>query len=384
MSGSAKPVSMQDLINQNAGQRMWFVRNGVNMSQPVDTRVLVGAPNGQQVTIPMRPVGLLKSITVEVEFNLAQTAAETLTRTALGPANIFSNITFLDLNNNTRISVPGWYLTTLATMRRGAAFGAVFTNDSPYGMGAKNYNVMNAPSTITTTQACRFFYEVPISYSDMDLRGCIPLNVTGATAQLQLTVNQNFVASSASTDATESVYQSSTTAQATPSNFKITTTQNYLDQIPAGAIPVLDAQTVYQLQYTTFTGMAANQEFAMPYGNQREFMSTTVWYDNAGVLNAGTDVNYFSLVTANITNLWKKDAYKSGLDVRIAVGNDAPLGMYYFDHRQAPINTATFGNMQLVANLAGVTNANGSILKVGWEFFTMVQIATRISSLSGG
>lgn len=384
MSGSAKPVSMADLITQNSNQRQWCVRNGVAMSQPVDVRTLVGAPGGQQATIQLRPVGLLKSLTVEVEFDLAQSAAETLNRTALGPANIFTNITFLDLNNNTRISVPGWYLTTLASMRRGAAFGAVFTNDSPFGMGAKNYNAINAPSSITTVQHVRFFYEVPITYSDMDLRGVIPLNVTGATAQLQLTVNPNIVASSASADSTESVYVSSTTAQAVPTNFKITTTQNYLDQVPPGAIPVLDAQTVYQLQYTALTGMAAGQDFPIPYGNQREFMSTTVWYDNAGVLNAGTDVNYFSLVTANITNLWKKDPWKAALDVRIAVGDDAPLGMYYFDHRQAPINTATFGNMQLVANLNSITNSAASVLKVGWEFFTMVQIATRISSLAAG
>lgn len=384
MSGTAAPVSMADLITQNANQRMFCVRNGINMSQPVDVRTLVGTPNGQQSTIQLRPVGLLKSLTVEVEFDIVQTAAETLNRTALGPANIFTNITFLDLNNNTRISVPGWYLTTLASMRRGAAFGAVFTNDSPFSMGAKNYNAINCPSAVTASQHIRFFYEVPISYSDSDLRGVIPLSVTGATAQLQLTVNPNIVASSAAADATESVFQSTTTAQAIPTNFKITTTQNYLDQIPPGAIPVLDAQTVYQLQYTALTGMAAGQDFPIPYGNQREFYSTMVWYDNAGTLNAGTDVNYFSLVTANITNLWKKDPWKAALDVRVAVGDDCPPGMYYFDHRQAPINTATFGNMQLVANLNNIANANASILKVGWEFFTMVQIATRISSLAAG
>jgi hypothetical protein len=377
-------AQMQQIIAQNAAQRQWCIKNGVAMSQIVDTRTLTGTPNGQQPVILLRPVGLLKSVIVQVDFDIAQTAAETLTRTALGPANIFSNITFTDLNNNQRISTPGWHLTSLATMRRGSAFGAVYTNNSPYGMGADNYSAILCPATVSTTQHVRMFYEIPVAYSDYDLRGAIPLNVTGATAQIQLTVNQNLVAASTTTDATESVFQSSTTAQAVPTNFKITTYQNYLDQIPSANLPILDLQTVYQLQYTSLQGLAAGQDFPIQYGNQREFYSTTVWFDQNGTLNPGSDVNYFALTTANFTNLWKKSPQKAALDTRLAIGNDTPLGMYYFDHRKAPINTATFGNMQLVINPLSVAGANTSLVKVGWEFFTMVQLATRISSLAAG
>jgi hypothetical protein len=385
MSGSAAPASsdqIRQIYAQNAAQRNWCVQNGLEMSQPIDTRTLAGTIPGQQVTIPLRPVGLLKRLVVEVSFNLAQTAAETLTRTALGPANIFSNITFFDLNNNTRISCSGWYLTIMATVRRGSAYGANFTNDTPFGMGTRNYAAQICPSTVTTAQIVRFFYEVPISYSNTDLRGAIPLATTGATAQLQLTVNPNIVVGSGVTDATEAVFQSSTGAVAVPTNFTITTYQEYLDQIPPGMIPIIDVQSIYNLQTTPFTSMAVGQDFAVQYGNQREFYSTTAWYDNNGALDGNFDINYWALLTANITNVWKKDPWKAAMDVRGLLGNDMPAGMAYFDHRNRPINTAVFGNMQLIMNPKTVNSATGSILKIGWEFFTMVQYATQLTSLA--
>jgi hypothetical protein len=40
--------------------------------------------------------------------------------------------------------------------------------------------------------------------------------------------------------------------------------------------------------------------------------------------------------------------------------------------------------MQLILNPKVVTSANASILKVGWEFFTMVQYATQLTSLASG
>src|SRR5690606_15860327 len=89
----------------------------------------------------------------------------------------------------------GWHLHALATARRAGAFGAAFTNDSPVSMGS-NFEVIHAPAAVTTEDEIRMFYEIPVCYSDNDLRGAIYANVVNAQGQLQLTVNPNLVVGS--------------------------------------------------------------------------------------------------------------------------------------------------------------------------------------------
>jgi hypothetical protein len=384
MAAQQTQMTAQQVMDMNMNQRRFCFQRGLNMRQIIDSRVLQGDPRGQQFAIPLKAVGLLKRLTVEVSFTIAQTAAETLNRTILGPANIFSNIMFTDLNSLVRINAPGWYLTLLATMRRGAAYGGVYTNDSPYGMGGRNFDAMVCPSSITTAQTVRMFFEVPITYSDSDLRGCIYLATTNATAQLQLTVAQNFVASSAATDTTGAVFQSTTTAQAIPTNFTVTTYQEYLDQVGAANVPILDQSTLYNLLTTQVTGMSVGNDFPVTYGNQREFQSTIALFNNNGQLNKGTDVNRFSLVAANNTPIFSMDPWKIAMETRALVGADMPPGVYYFDHRQMPIQTVNYGNMALNINASQVNSGTGSVLNIGWEFFTYVNVATTLGSLQAG
>jgi hypothetical protein len=108
----------------------------------------------------------------------------------------------------------------------------------------------------------------------------------------------------------------------------------------------------------------------LPYANFRSYLSTLVIYDNAGVLNAGTDINYFSLATANAMNLFKYDPFVAQLiNGRNKINDDWPLGTYYFDHRAKPLSTLTFGNMQLNVNPSSV-GAN-ALLLVGYEYFAL-------------
>jgi hypothetical protein len=377
-----KQMSAQDVMNMNNAQRQYVLARGLNMRQTIDTRTLQGNPAGQTFAIQLKAVGLLKRLTVEVSFQIIQSAAETLTKTVLGPANIFSNIQFTDLSNLVRINAPGWYLTILASMRRGAAFGAVFTNDSPYGMGARNYPAIVCPTTVTTPiQTVRMFFEVPITYSDQDFRGIINLSTVNASAQLQLTVNQNLVVANTTTDATGAVFQSSTTALGTITNFQVITYQEYIDQIPAAQVPILDQSTLYNLLTTAVPGMTVGNDFPIYYGNQRQFQSTLAFYNNNGAMNAGTDVNNFSLVAANNTPIFKMDPWKIAMETRALIGDDVPPGMYYFDHRTMPIVTTNYGNMALNMNPSAVGSATGSILNVAWEYFTFVNVATTLASL---
>jgi len=158
----------QQQLNANMQARQYVIENSIDMWQQLPPQSQVGAnPRGTVFNFQARNVGLIKRFVIEVSGTFVQSAAETQTRTAFGPSNIFSQIVLTDLNNFQRISTTGWHMYLLGTARRQRAFGSAFTNDSPVLQGS-NISVAVAPSPLTTVQTFRFFYEVPVSYSDTD------------------------------------------------------------------------------------------------------------------------------------------------------------------------------------------------------------------------
>jgi hypothetical protein len=384
MSGSAAPQMSPAQANANASQ---LVRAySTELKQQIYSQTLTGTIPGQVVNIPFRNVGLIKRLIVKINFNLAQSAAESLTRSYLGPSNILSNVQLVDLSNTTRINTDGWHLHQLASVRRGAAYGAAFTNDSPVA-NSNLFNVISAPASITSVQPVQMFYEIPVAYSDSDLRGAIYSNVVNATGQLSLTVNPALVAP-IGVDYQFSAYTSSTAAIGTITNFQITVYQVYLDQLPQAKngqpiLPVLDLSTNYYLNTTSVNGLAVGVDNPISYSNFREFLSTMLVYDNNANLNPGTDINRFKLMTANQLALFDVDPFTQAMDTRNEIGNDMPAGVYYFNHRKKPINTVQYGNMQLMVNPKTVGSATGSVLRVGFESMGIVNMVTQAGSLYG-
>jgi P3 major capsid protein len=374
----AKPAMAQrDPRADNMMARQAVLERTIDMWQPLPPITPVGDPRGQILNFQAKNVGLIKRFVVEVSFTLVQSAAETHTRTAFGPANIFSNITLTDLNNLQRINTTGWHLTFLATARRRQAMAAAFTNDSPVLMGS-NFPVGVCPSPLTTIQTIRFFFEVPVSYSDIDLRGAIYAATTGANVNLQMTVNPTLVAVTGA-NPTLSVYQSTTAAVGTIASFTVTVYQNYLDQIPMyenrPILPLIDLSYAYMAINTVLIGLAVNQENSIAYANFRSYMSTTVVYDNFGSASTpGADVGYWAIQVANSTNVIKFGPYMSSFMTRSIIQDDYPAvaarSVYYFDHRTRPINTDQFGNQLLVLNPAQVQAATSQVL-VGYEMLAL-------------
>lgn len=367
----------------NLQNRNLVLAHSLEMQQIIFQTTLSGTPGGQVINIPVRNVGLIKKFLVLVEFDLAQSAAETLNRTKLGPSNILSQVVFNDMSNQQRISTPGWHLHLLATARRKVPFGAAYTTDSPVAIGS-NLPVMNAPAAVTTSQHIRQFYEVPLAFSDYDLRGAMFAGVLNATSTLQLTVNPSIVAASTA-DSVLSAYQSTTGATGTITNFKVTVYQVYLDQLPSNGgvpiLPMLDLGTAYMLNQTVFTGFAVGQDNPIPFANMRDFLSTILIIDQNGTLNKGTDINNFSLTSANYTNIFKKEVFGQALETRNLIGDDFPDGSYYFDFRNKPISTVNYGNMQLNVNPSSFA-ANATVL-VGFEAMSAINMVTMGGSLPG-
>lgn len=358
----------------------------VNMWQNLNAISPASAPPGTTLTQPLRNVGLVKRLLIKLNATVTAGATSTQTLTPAGLANLVSNVQFVDLANNTRINTSGRHLVWLSSVKRRRPWGAAMTTDTPFGM-ASTYVVNKAASSISANgnTAIQLILEVPFVRNDLDLRGVLEAEVSNATMQVQLTLNPNmFVASTG--DPTTAMYQSAGSDLATLSAVSWTIYQNYLDQLPrdpntrAPLRPSLDIGTAYVLLETPGGLPVVNQDYGIQFTNLRRFLSVMLTYDNAGVLNAGTDIAYMAVVSANFTNIEKFDPLTQALKGRIALGTDMPKGSYYLDFNDRPIDTSQYGNMQIIFNASSVGGSTANVL-ADWEAYGVIGLVNQGGSL---
>jgi hypothetical protein len=397
-SGSSGQMSPQQI---NALQRQTVLRNSVEMTQQIFSTTIAAAITSANNVLNINPrnVGLVKRFIVEIAGTAtANTGAGT--STVYGLAKLLSNVQFLDLNNNVRINTDGVHLSALKQVKNReialsaqpistSATDAMLAGQFVSSGTAPNFIVINyPPAPATGGSAFRAVFEIPLAYSDDDLRGAIYLNVVNATAVLQLTLNPNAFATTSATDTTGNVWSSGANPQGTITNTTVTVYQVYLDQLPVGQngviLPTLDLSTVYELKMTTLSGQVVALDFPYPYANFRDFLSTLITWNSTGAtagLKNGSDVNYFALQSANFTNIWKIDPLLAAQKTREIIGSDLPLGTYYFSHRKKPLSTVQYGNLQLILNAASLT-AGVSYENVYVEDFALVNALTSAGSLA--
>jgi len=395
-SNANGPNAYAQMYKQNMAIRNLIVHGipeqgvppAVDMWQPLNPILANGAGFGSVLTAQLRNVGLVKRLLVVISGTITTIAGNAHTLTPLGLANAFSNITFTDLANNQRINTTGWHLVAVSSAKRRRVWGAALTSDTPLGYG-NNYSNPGAPSAIAAASSGNFqmVFEVPFVRNDHDLRGLIMGSVATATMQVQCTVNPSFCVA-AGADPTGAVYQSASATPGTLSNLKFQVYQNYLDQIPRQAngapiLPALDVGTAYVLNNTSSATPIANQDNSFPFVNQRQFLSTTMVYDNAGVLNAGTDITAWKLTSANFTNISYLDPLTQAFMGRVRIADDFPKAMYYMDFNDRPIDTSVFGNMQLILQPSNVGGA-GAVVLLGWESYGIIGQINQGGSIPSG
>lgn len=391
VSGAASGPSPADL---NMMARSAVLANAVEMTQQIFSTTIAAPTAGNNVVnITPRNVGLIKKFIIEISGTY--TSVGVAAPTAFGLSNLLSNVLFTDLNNNQRINTIGPHLALLKQVKHKTSdptSSPVSQSQSDAGMLAgqfiaaaalPNFPVIVYPMPSTAGAAFRAVFDIPLAYSDNDLRGAIYANVVNATMQLQLTLNPNPAPGGA--DNTLAVWATATGAL---TNVTITVYQVYLDQLPAGqggvVLPLLDLATIYELKSTQFTAMTAGLDYPVPYANFRDFLSTTAIFNSTGAtagLKNGSDINYWSLQSANFTNLFKIDPLLSAQITREIIQSDLPLGTYYFSHRKKPISTMQYGNMQLNLNASAVSGV--PYLIIGWEDFALQNVLTSAGSLAG-
>jgi hypothetical protein len=390
MSGSTtagatvgKPTAQQS----NAAARSLIIKSALPMTQKIFSQTL-NPSNGGTLNIVPRNVGLIRGFWVKVLATVTNGAAVALTPTGFGPANILSQIVFYDLSNNMRINTTGWHMNVINTVKGRQVFGGAIATDSPIGYGSvmKPIVAPNIAATNGATATVEMWYYIPLAYSNRDLRGAVYAGVLNATMNLQLTINPTPVALT-SGDATLAVYQGGAGAAGSITAATVTVYQDYLDQLPVGKngsviLPYLDISAFYELKNTNLTGIAVGQDFPIPFSNFRDYMSTTVIFDNGGTLNAGSDVNYFALQSSNFTNIFNVEPHVISLKTRQTIQDDLPIGAYYFPSRAKPISTQQYGNMELIVN-ASTVNTN-AVMLIGFESIGMKSSVIPAGSLPGG
>jgi hypothetical protein len=386
---------------QNAMVRQLILRGGVlgnqyfppavDMWQQLNPILPSSVGPGSVITIQLRNVGLVKRLVVEFSATVTAGATSAQNLTPLGLANLISNVTFVDLGNNTRINDTGWHLNLISSVKRRRVFCAAYTSDTPNGYGNNNNRVMFAPSSVaaTTSTPVKFILEIPFVKNNHDLRGAIFADVTNAVMQVQITLNpQMFVSSTA--DPTLAVYQSAGSDLASLSAVTVQCNQNYLDQLPrnpqtaAPILPALDLGTAYLLNNTAGGLPVINQDNGFAFVNARSYESVAFVYDNNGTLNInGVDLNYLAVTSANFTNILRYDGMMAVTAERDILGDDFPKGTRYLDFRHRPVNTDQYGNMQLIINPSSVLGSAATFL-FGWEAYGVIGQVNQGGSLPMG
>jgi hypothetical protein len=369
---------------QNIVARNIVLQNSVKMITNIYSGQ-VDVANNAVLNVQPRNVGLTLGFLVVVSAAVENGATDPATRTQFGAANLVKQLTYTDLNNVQRIQTTGYHLAMLNSARQGFVFGGAYAPNVPMNYGS-NWNVMAGPASIAATDPAnlKYTYFVPLAYSANDLRGAVYTNVVNATQNLQIVLNDTpFIGTG---DPLNAVYTGNANGDY-DGPVSVTVYQIYRDQIPfQNGIPVLplgDLNMVYDIKNTVASGMAANQDFPFAYPNMRQFLSTFAIYDNGGVYNFGTDINYWSLESANSTQLWKIDPDTAALFARQTFMADLPGGTYYFDSRDKPIDTITFGNMTLNLNASSV-GANAALIVLTEAFQQVNQIPYASSLQIGG
>jgi P3 major capsid protein len=358
-------------------------------SPQISAQQLAGAA---PIAIQPQPIGLVKKFVIEITGQANNTdGANVANLSDFGLANLLSQVVYEDTQGYTRIQTTGWHLDFLfrAKHRTGASRTLLATAIADTGNFGNTFAIIVAPTGIAHGGNAQFrmVFEIPISYSDEDLRGAVYLGLVNAVSKLQLTLNAAPFAA-AGVDSTLACWKG---AAGNISNVAINIYQVFLDQLPrdkAGnpILPPLDKSTVYELKNTANSqAYQATIDNPISYSNFRRFMSTFLIYNSAPAADAGrlggTDVNYLALQSANVTNIKKVDPLELARESRVLTMTDFPPGVYYWSHRKAPIDTLNYGNMQLILNPSAA--AAGSYGYVGWEDFGALSVLQSAGSLSG-
>jgi len=364
-------ATAQSAVSQNLGLRQALLATAPRMRKKLGNFSSNGAPGGT-TRIKLFNVGITTRILLQV--NLAYTvgvAAATLSPKA--PWNLIQKVKLTDYDGTDRINASGYQLWMLDSVRAGT---------QPYGYNNTSAaQVLPAPSApiAVGAQTAQFQIEVPVAFNpSSDLRGALMTQTAVGEAYINIDWNSLMYAS-ANADA---VFNGAPTTTITNTVISVDVFQEYLlpqalsnGQVP---LPTIDLMTVYEFAgaLKSADNIAAGQEKLFNYPNVRSVIGAYFNFVNNGVMNAApTDISGFRLIANGNNVLREYGATDKLFEQRIAGGisgfspmSDLRPGSYFELHRDLPIQTALYGNVQYgITPLAA--NGGNQYFEVGFESF---------------
>lgn len=368
---SAQQQAMMQ-AQQNAAMRTLLLSSAPRMRKNVITAT---GTNGTTTRLKLFNVGVLTKLQLFVSASLTIGTA-TATPSAKAPWNLISRVRLTDYDGTDRINLSGLQLFMLNCVRTRALFGyhntpastAVFTNPSvPTAVGA---------ATVS------FFIDIPLAFDVdnaitqlQDLRGAI----LAQTAVGEMYLSIDWISSLYTNNDVESLYSGggTTTVVGNPTTNFITVTmwQEYLLPQAIGGngevpLPPVDLMTVYELNgnLRSSDNLAVSTEKLLNYPNVRSVIGAYFNYVQAGTMTAAK-ISQVRLI-ANGNNVLQDYSEAAQLLTQrnyMYADNDTIPGCYFLSHRNKPIETALFGNVQ--AGLTPNTVGANPYVEVAWESF---------------
>lgn len=356
--------SPQQAAQNNAMMRQALLASSPRMRKNVTT---VQASTGNTSRIKLFNVGVLTKLQLYITAALTIGTA-TAVPSAKAPWNLINRVRLTDYDGTDRINLSGLQLFILNCVRNREVFS--YHNTPAVTAAFTNPVVPTAVGAATLS----FFLDIPLAFDVdnpviqlQDLRG----SILAQTAVGEMYLSIDWTTSLYTNNDVESVYAGAGTTTVVgnpvaPGNYiNCTMWQEYILPQAIGAqgqipLPSIDLMTVYELNgnLRSSDNLAVSAEKLLNYPNVRSVIGVYFNYVQAGTMTQGK-LNGFRLI-ANGNNILLDHTELSQLLYQrnyMYAGADTLPGCYWRSHREKPIETALYGQIQMgiTPNTVGAT-----------------------------
>lgn len=383
MAAKQASITPQQMAAQNSQLRAALLQSAPRMQKEVLT---VTSPIGGSSRLKLFNVGVLTKLVLRVTVDITIGVAIAVPSTK-APYNIIQRVRLTDYDGTDRCNLSGFQLWVLNCIRWSNYYGA--NNQMAITAVLANPSV---PTAIGAGQVA-FFIEIPVAFdvdNDVvqlqDLRGAIMMQ----TAVGEMYLNIDWITSLYANGDVDSLYSGAPTSTVVGANgapITCTMWQQYLLPQAIGGqgmvpLPPIDLMTVYELNgnVRSSDNLAVGTEKLINYPNVRSVIGIYFNYVSAGALSS--NVARVRQI-ANGNNILIDNSGLSQLFYqRLQLETDTLPGVYFRLHREHPIETALFGNVQ-IGFTPSVVGANPYV-EVGYEsFYTKGSALPGIGQASG-
>ena len=358
-----------DIIAQNAALRAMLLQSAPRMRKRLGS--FTGGTPGSTTRVKLFNVGVTTKLVIDVTMTI-DIGVAVATPSPKSPFNLINRVRLTDYDGTDRVNCSGYQLWVLNSCRNQTPTG--FNNASQTAISSLVGSLV--PTAVGAAQAFRFQIEVPLAYNPSnDLRGALLSQTAVGEAYLNIDWNSLLVANG-NADAVYNGAGTTTVILNGATTITATVFQEYLlPQAVGGGVPLppLDLMTVYEIAgaIRSSDNIGVGQEKLFNYPNVRSVIGSYFNYLNNGVMNAApTDITQFRLIANGNNVLREYGAVDKLFDQRRWVIEDGDLRVatYFEMHRDKPIETALFGNVQYGITPA-VVNAGNTNFEVCFESF---------------